>query len=122
MEAKPSSGKRLSEAAQAYMEEHSAEKFSLNEMAKALFVNGSYLLRTFRQHTGMTPLCYHHMIRCQKAKELLLTTEMSISQVGEAAGFVSSSHFSHIFRKMEGCTPSEYRKQHQPHDEEGSDP
>jgi Transcriptional regulator containing an amidase domain and an AraC-type DNA-binding HTH domain len=63
LEAKPSSGKRLSEAAQAYMEEHSAEKFSLDEMAKALFVNGSYLLRTFRQHTGMTPLCYHHRNR-----------------------------------------------------------
>ena len=122
MNARSSSGKRLSEAAKAYMEEHSAEKFSLDEMAKALFVNGSYLLRSFRQQTGMTPLSYHHMIRCQKAKELLLTTQLSISQVGETVGFVSSAHFSHIFRKTEGCTPSEYRKQHIPDDEERSDP
>ena len=122
MNARSSSGKRLSEAAKAYMEEHSAEKFSLDEMAKALFVNGSYLLRSFRQQTGMTPLSYHHMIRCQKAKELLLTTQLSISQVGETVGFVSSAHFSHIFRKTEGCTPSEYRKQHMPDDEERSDP
>ena len=122
MEAKPSGGKRLSEAAQAYIEEHSAEKFSLDEMAKSLFVNGSYLLRAFKRDTGMTLLCYHHRVRCAKAKKLLTETGMSVSGIGESVGFVSSSHFSHIFRKMEGCTPSEYRKQHQPHDEEGSDP
>ena len=109
MKERQSSGKALSEAAQAYMEAHSADKFSLEEMAKALYVNGSYLLRTFRRHTGMTPLYFHHKLRCGKAKELLAQTNRSISEIGEAVGFVSSSHFSHIFRKMESCTPSEYR-------------
>ena len=104
------------------MEAHSEEKFSLEKMAKALYVNGSYLLRTFKRYTGMTPLNYHHRLRCAKAKALLAQTDLSVSQVGEAAGFVSSSHFSHIFRKTEGCTPSEYRKQHIPDDEERSDP
>ncbi len=92
------------------MDAHSAEKFSLEEMAKALFVNGSYLLRTFKRHTGTTPLDYHHQLRCAKAKELLAQADLTVSQVGEAVGFVSSSHFSHIFRKTEGCTPSEYRR------------
>ena len=110
MSEKQTSGKALSEAAKAYMEAHSEEKFSLEEMAKALYVNGSYLLRTFKRHTGMTPLSFHHQLRCAKAKVLLAQTDLSVSQVGEAAGFVSSSHFSHIFRKTEGCTPSEYRR------------
>ncbi len=122
MKEKQNSGKALCEAAQTYIEAHSAEKFSLDEMSKALFVNGSYLLRTFKRHTGMTPLCYHHRVRCAKAKDLLTETSLSVSQVGESVGFVSSSHFSHIFRKTEGCTPSEYRKQHIPEDEERSDP
>ena len=56
------------------------------------------------------------------SKSLLTETSLSVSQVGESVGFVSSSHFSHIFRKTEGCTPSEYRKQHKPDDEERSDP
>ena len=99
-------------AAKAYMEAHSAEKFSLEKMAKALFVNGSYLTRVFRQHTGMTPLAYHHRLRCKKAKELLESSTLTISQVGEAVGYVSSSHFAHIFRKLEGCTPGEFRKAH----------
>ncbi len=106
-------GKRdLVKMARAYMEAHSAEKFSLSEMSGALFVNGSYLLRTFRQQTGMTPLHYHQMIRCERAGELLAHTDRSISDVGEAVGFVSSSHFSHVFRRIKGCTPSEYRQRH----------
>ena len=104
----------LAKAAQDYIEAHSAEKFSLREMAGALFVNGSYLLRVFRRRTGMTPLRYHHLVRCQKAKELLTASDRTISEIGEEAGFVSSSHFSHIFRKTEGCTPSEYRTRNKP--------
>ncbi len=104
-----SSSVTLCEAAQAYMDAHSAEKFSLDRMSKALFVNGSYLVRIFKRQTGMTPLSYHHQARCEKAKSLLAQSDLSISQVGESVGFVSSSHFSHIFRKTEGCTPSEYR-------------
>ena len=107
-------GKDLSQAAQEYMEAHSAERFSLQEMAGALFVNGSYLLRVFKRSTGMTPLCCHHRIRCRKAKELLVQTDQTISEIGEAVGFVSSAHFSHVFRKTEGCTPSEYRMKNRP--------
>ena len=105
-------GNKLVKDAQAYMEAHSAEKFSLREMAGALFVNGSYLLRTFRHHTGMTPLHYHHLIRCEKAEELLVLTEQSVSDIGETVGFVPSSHFSHVFWSVTGCTPSEYRRLH----------
>ena len=110
---KQSSGESLAQAAQNYIETHSRERFSLEKMAGALYVNGSYLLRTFKRYTNMTPLSYHHLIRCGKAKELLLQTDQSISEIGEAVGFVSSSHFTHVFRKMEGCTPSEYRMRHQ---------
>ena len=55
---------------------------------------------------------------CERAQALLAQTDLTISQVGEAAGFVSSSHFSHIFRKTEGCTPSEYRRLRKTDDEE----
>ena len=110
LEEKLSSGKKLSLAAQHYIEDHSSEKFSLQAIADALFVNKSYLLRTFRHFTDMTPLYYHNLIRCSKAKDLLISTDQSITEIGETVGFMSSSHFSHIFRKTEGCTPSEYRR------------
>ena len=43
------------------------------------------------------------------AKELLTESDLSISEIGETVGFVSSAHFSHVFKKMTGMTPSAYR-------------
>ena len=109
MESRRDAGQGLARAAREYVEAHSEEKFSLQEMADALFVNGSYLLRVFKANTGHTLLWYHNYIRCDRAKALLRNENMSISQVGEQVGFVSSAHFSHVFKKMTGMTPSDYR-------------
>ena len=102
-------GKRLVSAAESYLSLHSAEKFSLQEIANALYINGSYLLRVYKAHTGRTLLWYHSHLRCEKAKELLTESDLSISEIGETVGFVSSAHFSHVFKKMTGMTPSAYR-------------
>lgn len=103
------SGEALVRAAKDYIEAHSAEKFSLKALSEALFINGSYLLRLFKSRTGQTLLGYHNCVRCAKAQALLRDVDMSISEVGEAVGFVSSAHFSHVFRKTTGMTPSEFR-------------
>ena len=116
MKETPKAGEVLCKAAQAYMEAHSAEKFSLRTLSGALFVNGNYLLRTFKAHTGQTLLGYHNQVRCERAKALLMDSDRSISEAGEEAGFVSSAHFSHVFRKMVGCTPTEYRVAHRDDD------
>ena len=76
-------GEKLTQAAKAYVEAHSAEKFSLQAVASALYVNGSYLLRTFKAHTGYTLLRYHNFVRCEKAKALLACPEKSISQMNQ---------------------------------------
>ena len=108
-EKKRTGGEILAQAAAGYIEAHYREKFSLQKMAEALYVNGSYLLRAFRKSTGFTPLAYHNHIRCRRAMELLTDPGMSVSQIGEAVGFVSSAHFSHVFKKEAGCTPTEFR-------------
>ncbi len=103
------SGDALVKAAIDYIESHSAEKFSLQALSEALFINGSYLLRLFKSRTGQTLLGYHNRVRCTKAQALLRDTELSISEVGEAVGFVSSAHFSHVFKRTTGMTPTECR-------------
>ena len=103
------SGESLIVATKAYIEAHSCERFSLKQLSESLFVNGSYLLRQFKAHTGQTLLEYHNAVRCERAKALLHDAQMTISMVGESVGFVSSSHFSHVFKKMTGLTPTEYR-------------
>jgi two-component system response regulator YesN len=104
------SGDALVKAAKAYIEAHSLEKFSLKRLSETLYINGSYLLRQFKSHTGQTLLEYHNAVRCERAKALLEETPMRISEVGEAVGFVSSAHFSHVFKKNTGCTPTAYRE------------
>ena len=110
MNGRRDSGDALVSAAKAYIEAHSGEKFSLKKVSEALYVNGSYLLRLFKSHTGQTLLEYHNAVRCQKARDLLRNTGMSISEVSSAVGFVSSAHFSHVFKKMTDCTPTAYRE------------
>ena len=107
------SGELLAQAAGDYIDSHYKEKFSLSAIAGELFVNGNYLSRIFKKHTGFTLLAYHNHVRCERAKELLAGTVECVTDIGEAVGFVSSAHFSHIFRKEAGCTPTEYRLQHQ---------
>ena len=106
------SGEQLVQAAKAYITAHSAENFSLQAVADALYVNKCYLLRQFRARTGGTLLKYHNQVRCEQAKQMLADTALSISEVGEAVGFVSSSHFTHVFKKTVGVTPTEYRDAH----------
>jgi len=103
-------GKRLARQAGYFIREHSEQKFSLDEIAGALFVNGNYLSRVFKRETGCTLLWYHNAVRCEKAKRLLSESDLSVSEISEAVGFVSPAHFSHIFRKMEGTSPSEWRE------------
>ena len=103
-------GKRLARQAAYFIREHSEQKFSLSGIAGALFVNANYLARVFKRETGRTLLWYHNAVRCEKAKQLLSGSDLPVSEVGAAVGFVSSAHFSHLFKKMTGIAPSAWRE------------
>ncbi|MBQ7534384.1 MAG: helix-turn-helix transcriptional regulator [Stomatobaculum sp.] len=100
----------LADAAEKLVREHYREKFSLVSLADTLHVDKSYLLRTFKLVKGTTLLSFHNQVRCEAARELLTCPEFSVSSIASAVGFVSPAHFSHIFRKYNGVTPSEYRE------------
>jgi len=70
------------------------------------------LEQRFRQHLGRSPAEEIRRVRLDRAKELLLETSLSISEVSEACGFVSSAHFSTSFLKQIGTTPSDWRSTH----------
>ena len=99
----------LSRSVKAYIQEHYTEAFSLSSLANAAHVDKAYLARCFKSVTGSTPLEYYNVVRCERAKELLIRPELSISYIAAAVGYVSASHFSRVFKKRLGCTPSEYR-------------
>ena len=100
----------LAEAAEREIRLHYKEKFSLEALADSLHVDKSYLLRTFRLMKGTTLLTFHNQVRCEAAKELLGRPELSVSSIAAQVGFVSAAHFSQIFKKHMGITPSRYRE------------
>lgn len=84
---------------------------SATEMAAKCYMSYSGFANVFRQLTGYSYLGYIHFIRIIKAKELLLTTKMSVTEIGQAIGFSTSSYFIEQFTKSQHISPGQYRKQ-----------
>ena len=83
---------------------------SRRELARAANVSPAHLGRIFLATLGKTPGRRLSELRMAYAKEMLLNSTLSISQVAMAAGYQSFSHFSKIFKQTSGIPPSEYRR------------
>jgi AraC family transcriptional regulator of adaptative response / methylphosphotriester-DNA alkyltransferase methyltransferase len=101
----------LVRSAKKIIEEQYMEKFSLKNLAAALYVNESYLLRTFKQLTGSTLLEYHNKVRCDESIKYLSNADYNLSYISSMVGYSSSSHYIRCFQKQYGCTPTQYRKE-----------
>jgi two-component system response regulator YesN len=66
----------------------------------------------FKKETGMSISDYLQQTRIEYAKELLLNTDQSVSEIANASGYSNLSYFSAIFKKITGTSPGEYRKLH----------
>lgn len=93
-----------------YIQEHSADKLTISDIAASVFVSERECFRIFRLKLNMTPLEYIKSIRIRQACAMLTDSSMSISYIGQACGLGSSSYFGRTFRETMGCTPREYRR------------
>lgn len=93
-----------------YMQEHLAEEISLSVLAEEFHLNGQYISQLFKNEIGVNFLAYLTNIRMEKAKKLLLTTSLSIAEVSEQSGYGDYRVFTKVFKKNEGITPSQYRR------------
>jgi AraC-like DNA-binding protein len=88
-----------------------ADKLTLENTARDLYVNASYLSTLFKRKTGMSFrqfLCHY---RIEKAQDLLLNTSEMVEDVATATGFGSTAYFISVFREHCGVTPNVYRTQ-----------
>lgn len=95
-----------------YVHHHLSEPISTEEMAKALFMNRSWMAVKFKQETNMTLTDFILKEKTEEAKCLLRYTDKPITSISAYLGFSSQSHFSRTFKKYTGSLPNEYRKRH----------
>ena len=93
-----------------YLQEHLAEDLSLSVLAQEFHLNPQYISQLFKNEIGVNFLSYLTNIRMEKAKKLLLSTSLSIAELAEQSGYGDYRVFTKVFKKSEGVTPSQYRR------------
>lgn len=79
------------------------------EMAASVSMSPSNFSRIFRDHFSCTPFQYLQRVRIMAACELLSTTDLPLLQVASDTGYFDHSHFTRVFKRSRGITPSAYR-------------
>lgn len=95
---------------QAYIDSHLTEAPDFEQLARELGYTKYYLTTRFKKESGMTISEYLMSRRIDYAKTLLNNPYMNIQEISESLHFSTPSHFSSVFRKLTGMTPTEYRK------------
>jgi len=94
-----------------YVKDHYQTIESISEVADYLHLHKDYFCRMFKEKEGETFTSYLTNYRIEKAKDLLLKTNMKVNEVAEAVGYSSLSYFSRVFKKKTKKNPFEYRSQ-----------
>lgn len=102
-------GKAAAARLREYLRMHCSEDIELSSLADAFRYSTDYLTHIFGREYGMTPCAYLKTVRLDKAKRLLLDTDMRVSDISEAVGFHDAKYFMKAFKRCTGVTPSEFR-------------
>ena len=102
--------KKLVKTVKEYFMEHYNENFTLRDIAKIVNYSTYHFIRIFKSNTGKTPFEYLLDIKVDKAKEMLVHTDRSVTDICYYCGFNNRTHFSTLFKNKVGVSPSQYRK------------
>ena len=94
-----------------YLQEHLEEEVSLSVLAEEFHLNPQYISQLFKNEIGVGFLAYLTNIRMEKAKKLLLSTSFPIAEIAQKTGYGDYRVFTKVFKKAEGITPSQYRRE-----------
>lgn len=92
-----------------YLEEHFCEEIVFEDMAKEIGISYSYMRKIVYELTGKSLIDYMNMLRIQKAKQILLESNLNMTQIATEVGYYNVQSFNRFFRKYEGMSPSNYR-------------
>lgn len=109
-EGRPKEAAFLTNINRCILENLEDEKFDANALSDVMAVSRAQLFRRLKSLTGNSPGYYIRTIRLEKAKELLETTDLTVSEAAYKTGFNSPSNFTKVFSEKYGITPSQLRR------------
>lgn len=92
-----------------YIRIHSHDELTVNSVAEHFDITSTYLTQLFKKYESTTTVRFINRVKVQQAKELLLTTEMSIKQIALELGFQNEKYFFRVFKSEMQVTPSQFR-------------
>ncbi len=92
-----------------YVEEHYKEKIQVSALSEIIHVCDDRLIRLFKDVTGETPIEYIMNLRMEAGIKLLSSTDLSIAEIAEQAGFGSDTYMARVFKQKLNTTPGKYR-------------
>lgn len=92
------------------LNENYEQDFDLQELAAKYRISARYLRKLFEQQLGCSAIEYLTALRMEKAKRLLMKSDLSISRIALEVGYNSVQYFSKLFKKKTGISPGTFRK------------
>lgn len=97
-----------------YMRNNLTMNLNLEDLAKIAKMSKYHFCRSFKKHYGIAPMQYFVELRISKAKELLMFSDLNITQIAYSVGFNDARYFSQVFKQKESLAPAEYAKKYKP--------
>lgn len=94
-----------------YMHVHFQEDLSLSVLSEKFHFSPQYIAKKFKELYNTTVMTYLTELRMEKAKSLLIHTEMPVSEMAATLGYADENYFGKVFKKQTGSSPLQYRKQ-----------
>ncbi|MHC8380070.1 helix-turn-helix domain-containing protein [Pseudomonas sp. LB3P14] len=89
--------------------ERLGETVEVTELARACALSRSHFSRAFKCSTGLSPQDWIRHQRIARAKQLIQSTDLTLTQISLECGFCDQAHFCHIFTRSEGINPFAWR-------------
>lgn len=93
-----------------YINNNYADDITLDSICEQFFISPYHFSRSFKKSTGFTFIEYLNGVRIKEAQKLLITTDLSVTDIGNRVGYKSITHFGRVFKSITGCAPLHYRK------------
>lgn len=93
-----------------YIHENLNSTITVENLADTFHLHPNYFIKYFKKYTGTSPIQYINKTRIEKAKLLLKSTGLSITEISDRTGFGDVYHFSRSFKSYTGYSPSDFRK------------